>query len=201
VTFTRIINDSFTVKICVLFYPGRDKNEGMMAPPNPRTTAEEVERPTRPTDGPPDSAGRTDSATPGDTDQQDRLPKDVIFGLLSNERRRRVLTYLEETGGDATLSDIAEEIASNENDKSVTALSSGERKRVYVCLYQSHLPKMDDANVIEYNQPRGTVELRPEASQLLSYLDLDPGGPSRRESGLWDLLPTTLGTVGRRLVQ
>lgn len=165
------------------------------------TTIDELERPTRPTDGPPDSSGQTDSATPGDTDQQDRLPKDVIFGLLSNERRRRVLTYLEETEGNATLSDIAEEIASIENDKPIAALSSGERKRVYVCLYQCHLRKMDDANVIEYDQSRGTVELRPEANQLLMYLDVDPRDPNRRDSGLWDRFPTRLGTIGRRLVE
>ena len=110
----------------------------------------------------------------------DSLPKDVVFGLLSAKRRRDVLTYLDESGGESTLGDLAEHIAAMENGIEPRQLSSKQRKRVYVALYQAHLPKMDDADVIDYDQARGSIELRPEAEQLLGYLDLDP---SKTESG------------------
>ncbi|MFB6358651.1 MAG: hypothetical protein ABEJ96_06540, partial [Thiohalorhabdaceae bacterium] len=54
----------------------------------------------------------------------------------------------------AELGDLAEHIASIENDKPEVALSSTERKRVYVALYQCHLPKMDDIGVIDFDEDR-----------------------------------------------
>lgn len=53
--------------------------------------------------------------------------------------------------------DIAEEIAAWENDIPVDQLRSSQRQRVYISLYQSHLPKLADYDVIEYNQARGIV--------------------------------------------
>jgi DNA-binding transcriptional ArsR family regulator len=107
-------------------------------------------------------------------EQAEALPKDVIFGLLSAERRRRILEYLAEHGDRTTLSDLADHIAALENDADVRMLNSQQRKRVYVALYQCHLPKMDDAEVIAYNQSRGTVQRRPNADQLYRYLAVDP---------------------------
>lgn len=101
------------------------------------------------------------------------LPKDLVFEILYNRRRRDVITYLQENGGTATISDLAEYIAARENETTVDALSSSERKCVYVGLYQNHLPMMDDAGVVSYNKDRGTVELRASVAQLEPYLDDD----------------------------
>ncbi len=107
------------------------------------------------------------------------LSLDLIFDVLKNSRRRLVLQYLTEHDERVTLSDLAEHIAAIENDTTVQALSSQQRKRVYVGLYQCHLPKLDDMDVIEFNQSRGHVELGPTASQLDPYLfiDEDEDGP------------------------
>lgn len=131
-------------------------------------------------------ADRTGGRNDGAEADESPLPKDVVFGLLSVKRRRRILTYLADHGGESTLSDLAEHVASLENDKPVRALTSAERKRVYVCFYQSHLPKLADAGVIDYNQARGTVKLRREARQLYAYLEVSRGidddtAPSVRE--------------------
>jgi DNA-binding transcriptional ArsR family regulator len=123
------------------------------------------------------------------------LSKDVVFGLLSNERRRRALILLAEGPGETTLSELAEHIASIENDKPVAALASSERKRVYVGLYQAHLPKMADANVIDYDLARGTVELRSEADQLLDYLAVDRDGTDQTETRLRRLIPDWLASL------
>lgn len=128
-----------------------------------------------------------------------RLPDDVVFGLLSNERRRLVLRYLYEYQDPTTLSDLAEHIASTEKDKSVSALSSSERKRVYVGLQQFHLPKLDDANVIDYSKSRGRVHLRPGADQLLRYLPDINIETDQNDGGLLDVLPTLLLSVVTRL--
>lgn len=102
------------------------------------------------------------------------LHKDVIFSLLSVERRRRVLTYLAGNGGKTTLSDLAEHIAAVENNTEICLLSSQQRKRVYINLYQGHLPKLADADVIDYDQSRGTVKRRPNADLLYPHLAIEP---------------------------
>ena len=101
------------------------------------------------------------------------LPLDVVFDLLKNRRRRLVIKYLEEESSTTTLSDLAEHIAALENDKTEEALTSAERKRVYVCLYQSHLPKMDDAGIIDFDSDRGTVEVDDDVDHFAEYIDVD----------------------------
>ena len=102
---------------------------------------------------------------------------DVIFDILKNQRRRHVLRYLRENES-TTLSDLAEHVAALENDKDVRSLTSSERKRVYVGLYQCHLPRMNDAGVIDFDSDRGRIELRDTADQLDEYLDVEDG-PAR----------------------
>lgn len=98
------------------------------------------------------------------------LPLDQVFEILKNRRRRLVLHYLEENDGESSLSDLAEHIAAIENDTTIKAISSTQRKRVYVGLYQCHLPKMDDMDIIDFDQNRGTVVLSSNAEQVKSYL-------------------------------
>ena len=115
----------------------------------------------------------SDVEGPPARDVPQTLSLDIVFDMLKNERRRRVMRYLYENDGPFTLGELAEHIAALENDKSIAALSSGERKRVYVGLYQCHLPRMDDAGVIEFDRNRGSVELGPNAEALDEYLEVD----------------------------
>jgi len=96
---------------------------------------------------------------------------DVVFDVLRNRRRRLVLAALNEGDGGTTLGDLAERIAGIENDKPPESLDSQERKRVYVGLYQSHLPKMDDAGAVRFDDDRGTVERGPHMDVFCQYLD------------------------------
>lgn len=119
------------------------------------------------------------------------LTKDEIFSLLSVERRRQTLEMLRRTDHGTTLSELAEQIAADENDVPVDLVSSDQRKRVYIALYQSHLPKLDDAGVVEFEDNRGTVELAANAVELFPYLDLDPewtASPDGRNRGAGDRL-------------
>ncbi len=121
---------------------------------------------------------RTDTESASNTAETETptaepLSLDLVFEVLKNERRRRVLKYLAENPGTASLSDLAEHIAAIENDKPETALSSQERKRVYVGLYQCHLPKMDDTDVIEFDGDRGTITIGENAEQLYPFLEAD----------------------------
>ena len=114
-----------------------------------------------------DSAKNTDER---DGDESAALPKDEIFHLLQNQRRRYVLQYLQEVDGTVEMRDMAEQVAAWEHDTTLQALTSDERQRVYIALYQAHLPKLDEKGVINYNQSRGIVEPTARVGQLTQYL-------------------------------
>lgn len=126
-------------------------------------------------------------ATVDDTDSQEAatpLTKDVLFELLKNQRRREALNFLREQDGRTTLSDMAEHIAAKENDTTVAQLTSSQRKRVYIGLYQCHLPKMDSAGIVDFEKNRGTIELLPAAEQLDPFLrNTDAGGDAAGTGG------------------
>ncbi|MCO8247082.1 MULTISPECIES: hypothetical protein [unclassified Haladaptatus] len=78
--------------------------------------------------------------------------------------------------------DLAEQVAAWENETTVQALTSDERQRVYIPLYQSHLPKLDEEGIIEYNQSRGTIERTELADQLDRYLTVETQTEDDEES-------------------
>lgn len=108
-----------------------------------------------------------------ESEEAEQLSRDLVFDVLKNRRRRYALHYLRRADGSVQLSELAEQVAAWENDTAVDAISAAERKRVYTALYQSHLPKLDEAGIVDYNQNRGIVELSDAAEQLDVYLDLD----------------------------
>ncbi|WP_415381224.1 hypothetical protein [Halosimplex sp. TS25] len=118
-----------------------------------------------------DQAAPTDAAEGAEEEQSSQLPLDHVFEILKNERRRTVLHYLREHGGTVSLGELAEHVAAVENGTTVAQVTSNERKCVYVGLYQCHLPKMDDMDIVEFNQNRGRISLGPNAAQLFEYLE------------------------------
>lgn len=106
---------------------------------------------------------------------------DNIFEILKNQRRRQVLTYLSAVDGSVSLRELSEVVAAEENDKPVDQLGSQERKRVYVGLYQVHLPKMDDRGFVTYDKDSGIIEAGPAAEYTERYLrrteSSDPSWP------------------------
>lgn len=98
------------------------------------------------------------------------VSRDAIFDALTNSRRRLALQYLYEQGGAETLNDLVDHVAAVENDTTPAELTSDQRKRVYVGLYQSHLPRLDDMAFVEFDQNAGTVELGPAGPALEQYL-------------------------------
>ncbi len=104
------------------------------------------------------------------------LPRGEIFEVLSNGRRRQVLHYLkrQEDRQRIELRELVDHVAAWENDVSVDEVDADERKRVYTALRQSHLPKMDEAGVIEYDNMRGEVLLTDRAREAQLYLEYVP---------------------------
>ncbi|GGL58599.1 DUF7344 domain-containing protein [Halocalculus aciditolerans] len=99
--------------------------------------------------------------------------RDEVFGLLSNRRRRYALHACKRYETPIELGDLAEHVAAWEYEKEREQLDAAERKRVYTSLQQSHLPKMANAGMIEFENHEITLTER--ADDLDVYLDVVPG--------------------------
>jgi hypothetical protein len=99
------------------------------------------------------------------------MSKDAAFHLLQNSRRRAVLQYLlNQHGEKVSMREVTEQVAAWETNTPVAEISSTARQRVYVSLYQIHLPKLSDVGVIEYNRPRGMIAPTALVTVLEPYL-------------------------------
>lgn len=134
---------------------------------------------------PPDPGydGSTADSREAERTGTERLTADEVFGLLRTERRRAVLRHLR-ADPETTTGDLADHVAAEEVGTTPDRLRSEDRKRVYISLYQAHLPKLADKGVIAYDSDRGKVVRLPVADQLDRRLDrldaLATGSAARR---------------------
>lgn len=113
--------------------------------------------------------GGTD--TPGDdpatyTPQPHDLQEATAYDILGNDRRCHVIRTLNEVDA-TTLGELATQIALFEAD-----VGSGQPyKRAYVSLLQTHLPKLDDVDAIDYDADSGAVRPGRNLEGLVALLE------------------------------
>lgn len=106
--------------------------------------------------------------------REDPLSNDNIYDVLSDKRRRYTLHHLKQRDGPVSIRELAEQVAAWENRKAIEDLTSQERKRVYIALYQSHLPSMAKEGIVDYDADRGMVELTSTIEDVSIYLEIVP---------------------------
>jgi predicted transcriptional regulator len=90
---------------------------------------------------------------------------DATLDLLSDRRRRYVLYALRKRSGAVALDELAEQIASWEDD--------AEADHVRTDLYHSHLPQMENTGVVSFDADAELVGLADcDSSPVEEYLDL-----------------------------
>lgn len=97
------------------------------------------------------------------------LDKTEIHDVLSNNRRCLVIEKLSEEGP-TTLRDLANDIAAIETGETPPPRSA--RQSVYVTLHQSHMPKLDRLDIVDYDDVSKQVELGRRAKELRVYLEV-----------------------------
>jgi len=95
------------------------------------------------------------------------------FSLLSNPRRRYAVRACQQLETPVELGELAEYIAAEECDKSISEITGEERRRVYTSLQQVHIDKLEDAGVIECE--RKTITPTEKLEELEFYLEVVPG--------------------------
>lgn len=126
-----------------------------------------------------DSSDTTEHSVPLPEDALD-VAIDEVFDVIANSRRRLVIHRLARDDGKATTRELAEYVAAVENNTDAENLSSQERKRVYIGLYQTHIPAMADAGIIECNGHtiKATRETRVLADAIEHVETVVTGGDS-----------------------
>jgi hypothetical protein len=96
-----------------------------------------------------------------------------IHDVLSNERRQMVLDRLRDSEGTMSARDLSEYIAERETGESPPPRNI--RQSAYVSLHQTHLPKLDELGIVEYDESEKTVTLDEAASREVSvYMETVP---------------------------
>lgn len=130
----------------------------------------------------------TDTGTTG-TVGAEGLPQSTIHFVLSSDRRRDVLRYLDRRGGRTSIRDLSEYVAANE-----TGLEPAPRKvreTVYVSLIQTHLPALADLGVIHYDRENREVVSLAASRDLRVYMEV-----VTRFGITWDEYYRYLGVLG-----
>ncbi|MCU4726371.1 hypothetical protein OB914_05230 [Halobacteria archaeon HArc-curdl7] len=91
-----------------------------------------------------------------------------VHEILRNSRRRQVIKQLSSRLGPVTLRELSERIAAEETGE--TPPPRKVRDSVYNSLHQTHLPKLDEMDVVVYDKDRKTVRLRERAKQVNRYM-------------------------------
>ena len=102
----------------------------------------------------------------------ERKQLDRVFHALADARRRCVVRLLHDHGS-LTLADLADEVASRERGARLPDVSGDAVRDVYLSLYHRHLPRLEAADVAEYDQERDAVRWLDTASSSLALVLLE----------------------------
>jgi hypothetical protein len=98
---------------------------------------------------------------------------DACLGLVADRRRRRLIQQLRRSAtGETTIDDLVDQLHGSEQ----VAAEGWPRDRMELAtqLHHTHLPKLSDFGVVNYDPGRGTVHYQP-VEHVEAVLDSLPG--------------------------
>ncbi|AEH37659.1 DUF7344 domain-containing protein [Halopiger xanaduensis] len=126
-------------------------------------------------------------------EREHELTQAELFDVFSNARRRRTVQYLKRQGGSCDLAPLVEQVAAWENDTDPDDVTRTQRRRVYISLYQTHLPMLEDHGIVDWDPDGHKIDLLPDEEVFEPYLDRHHG--SSRAWHRWYAAAATLGAV------
>ncbi|GAB7020550.1 DUF7344 domain-containing protein [Halostagnicola bangensis] len=97
---------------------------------------------------------------------------DTVFDLLSDERRRYAIYYLKEHGGEVTVEELLETVASWETDTHPPNIPDDFLREIKLELQHLHLPKASSVEFIEYLPEDGVVRVRGQPSEFKTVVTI-----------------------------
>ena len=117
-----------------------------------------------------------------------QLGEEEIHDILSNQRRKQTLELLKNRTGPIELRELSDWVAEAESGESPPPTNV--RQSVYNSLHQTHLPKLDRHDIVEYDKDRKLITLKSKARRVDLYMEvLTPYGIT------WSTYYRTLATL------
>lgn len=102
------------------------------------------------------------------------LSQAKLFDVFSNARRRMAVRYLTDRNGTCDLTPLVEQVAAWENQVVPSEVTRAQRRRVYISLYQTHLPMLEEHGIIDWDPEAHRITLRHDGRAFEPYLDNSP---------------------------
>lgn len=100
---------------------------------------------------------------------------DEVFDLLRRERRRYALYYLDQQDGPVTIDELTRKISEWELGSSRNEVPDERFEDVILSLEHSHLPRVDDAEHIEYDRENERLRITDASTEFSVILSITKG--------------------------
>ncbi|WP_144798040.1 DUF7344 domain-containing protein [Halorubrum depositum] len=114
----------------------------------------------------------TAATTNGSSRNGGELSEDEIFEVLSNRRRRFVIHALKHTEEPLHVSELSTHVTAWERDVDPEEVRYEDRRNVYSTLRRTHLPKLEEKNVVTVDEEENLVEPTSELEALDIYVEV-----------------------------
>jgi DNA-binding transcriptional ArsR family regulator len=114
----------------------------------------------------------TTATTDGPSRNGGELSEDEIFEVLSNRRRRFVIHALKRAEEPVEVSELSTHVTAWERDVDPADVQYEDRRNVYSTLQRTHLPKLEEKNVVRVDEEENLVEPTPELENLDIYVEV-----------------------------
>jgi hypothetical protein len=126
-------------------------------------------------------------------DQETTLSTGEIHDVLRNDRRRRAIRCLLDSEEALSVRELSERVATLETGEEPAPRDK--RRSVYISLHQTHLPKLDDLAIVEYDLETKDVTLAEQSDVITSYM-----GDDETPTPQWPKVQLGVGALGALLV-
>lgn len=123
------------------------------------------------------------------TDGDDGLDETTIYEVLSSDRRLETIRYLQREENPVDVDELSSAIARIETGEDDPG--SDAEKTVYVSLHQTHLPKLDDLDIVEYDTDERKIALADSFKDVAIYMEVVPGTEIS-----WSEIYLAVGVIG-----
>lgn len=102
------------------------------------------------------------------SNSEQRMTTETALELLTNQQRRQILRRVADTPDGTTVNQLTQHLRGTD---SLQPDGNGSVEHRGIELHHLHLPKLQDANVIEYDTNQGTVHRGAEFQDVLRLLE------------------------------
>lgn len=115
---------------------------------------------------------------------------DGRLAVLASQRRRLIVSHIDDCGGEVGLEELSRRIAATEADLSIEAVNEAAVIQVSDTLYINHLPVLIEHNIVKYDYDDGVIRATDRLEELAELV-----AESRPDRRRWSLYYATPAVV------